>query len=100
MTDDIDEKLGKLLREGAPSERDPLFRIGVLQRRERQRFQRRTHKLIGAAALPAVFAVVGASLGDRLPTVALIAVFCVAFIAAGLSSLRGMLLVVRRLRRN
>ena len=100
MTDEVDETLGRLLREGAPPERDPLFRISVLERRERQRFQRRTHKLLAITVLLAVLGIVGANLGDRLLAVTLISAFCVTLVAASLLSVRGVLLVVHRLRRS
>jgi len=38
---EIDQRLAALLRAGAPPLHDPIFRLRVLERRERQRFQRR-----------------------------------------------------------
>jgi hypothetical protein len=42
MAQDMDERLAKLLLLDAPPARDPLFRLSVLQRRERQRFRQRS----------------------------------------------------------
>jgi hypothetical protein len=41
MTDDLDQRIAHLLNANAPPERDPVFRIQLLARRERKRFQRR-----------------------------------------------------------
>jgi len=41
MTADLDQRIAQLLNANAPPERDPLFRIQLLARRERQRFRRR-----------------------------------------------------------
>jgi hypothetical protein len=38
--DEQDERLTRILLRDAPPERDPLFRLEVLERRERQRFRR------------------------------------------------------------
>jgi hypothetical protein len=47
MTDDEqDDRLARLLLRAAPPEHDPLFRIKVLERRERQRFRRSVLLLI------------------------------------------------------
>ena len=39
MTDEKDERLTQLLQQMAPPARDPLFRVKVLERRERKRFR-------------------------------------------------------------
>ena len=98
MTEGLDEKLGRLPRADAPPERDPLFRIRVLERRERQRFQHRSQMLLAAAVVVAVFPALILTLGTSLIAPGLIAAFCIAVIAAGLFSIRGVLQVVRRLR--
>jgi hypothetical protein len=50
MSDDLDERIAALLNEGAPPKSDPVFRIRVLERRERQRFQRKSFSLATFAA--------------------------------------------------
>lgn len=66
MTDDRDAKLAKLLRANAPDARDPLFRLGVHERRERMRFRRRTALLTLAAIAVVALAVVAAKTSTRL----------------------------------
>ena len=52
MSIDLDERIAALLNESAPPQSDPIFRIQVLERRERQRFRRKSVSLaIAAAAL-------------------------------------------------
>lgn len=100
MTQDYDDVLGRLLRADAPAERDPMFRIRLLERRARQRYQRRSRLLLGvAAALMVVPAAVLALATDRLAA-ALVVGFSVALAAATLVSARGVLQVVRHLRKS
>ena len=47
MRDDDDDQVNHLLRSLAPPERDPLFRIRVLERRERRQFVRHVALLVG-----------------------------------------------------
>jgi len=49
---DNDASLEALLRAGLPPSRDPLFRLAVLERRERQRFRRQlaANLTVGAVA--------------------------------------------------
>ena len=102
MSNQLDERLGQLLRQGAPPERDPMFRIALLERRERQRYQRRQWTVLaGAALLGVLFVILVAlnhTLGDRMWMVLLAAIFCTAAVAASVHSLRGVLQVVRHLR--
>ena len=98
MNQDLDKKLGRWLREDAPPERDPLFRIRVLERRERQRFQHRSQMLLAVAVVLAVFPALILTLGTDLIAPGLIAVFCIAVITASLFSIRSVLQVVRQLR--
>jgi hypothetical protein len=98
MTQDIDERLGQLLREDAPPERDPLFRIRLLERREQRRFRQRSLTLaVGAVALGAFPAVFLGLVGDPLMA-GLVAVFSLAVMTATLFSVRGVLQAVRWLR--
>ena len=38
MTDKVDQRFQDLLRRAGPAERDPAFRLRVLEQRERERF--------------------------------------------------------------
>jgi hypothetical protein len=104
MNENLDEKLGQLLRQDAPPERDPAFRIALLERRERQRYQHRQRMVLACGAMLAVLLAVvftlSRTLGDRMWAVLLIATFCAALAAASLFSVRGVLMVVRHLRGN
>jgi hypothetical protein len=77
----FDERIAALLREGAPPKSDPVFRILLLERRERQRFKRKSMSLaIFAAAL--VASVGGAqSVGASLAEAAAIVLLCVSLAA-------------------
>ena len=78
MAQDMDERLANLLLGDAPAERDPMFRLGVLARRERQRFRRRSAWLF-AAALGCVvfFLTVAATHAASLQAAAALMVSCV-----------------------
>jgi hypothetical protein len=56
---DLDARLDAALREDLPPERDAVFRIGVLVRRERTRFKRRLALAIAVSFLTAGLAAVG-----------------------------------------
>ena len=53
MADD-DARLVELLRGALPPDRDPLFRVDVLARRERQRFRRELAAVLTIGAVSAV----------------------------------------------
>lgn len=100
MTQDSDEELGRLLRADAPAERDPMFRIRLLERRARKRYRRRSHLLLGVTtALMVIPAGVLVLATDRLAA-ALAVTFGIALAAATLVSARGVLQVVRHLRKS
>ena len=61
MKTDSDARITSFLNEKAPPTRDPLFRLKVLERRERQRFQRR----MATIACSAVVLIAIAWLGHR-----------------------------------
>ena len=69
----LDERLAALLKEGAPPKSDPVFGIKVLERRERQRFQRKSISLaiFAAALIASVWGAqgVGASLAEAAAVV-------------------------------
>ncbi|MEO8314917.1 MAG: hypothetical protein ABI645_09000 [Pseudomonadota bacterium] len=55
MTQELDERLSRFLLGDTPPARDPMFRLRVLARRERQRFLRRSVMLFAAALACIVF---------------------------------------------
>jgi peptidoglycan/LPS O-acetylase OafA/YrhL len=104
MSEDLDQKLGRLLRDQAIPERDPVFRIRVLERGERQRYRQRARRMLVLAALAAGVPMVLFAGISRLPTpellqAALITTFLVALIVAALCSFRGLVQAARWLRR-
>src|SRR5262245_44759249 len=62
-----DKQLGQLLQRLAPPERDPLFRIKVLERRERREFRRRVALLFAAGAVAVVAYAIAATVGGTSP---------------------------------
>ncbi|HEV7689492.1 MAG TPA: hypothetical protein VGO52_01655 [Hyphomonadaceae bacterium] len=92
-----DEKLGELLRSDAPSARDAMFRLSVLERRERQRFQRKSVIIAAAAVMLALVLWVGFASTDRVATF-LVAALCIAFAGACVLSVPGVIQLVHRLR--
>lgn len=88
MSNGIDEELGRLLRADAPPERDALFRIQVLERRERHRYRRLAMKrLVVTAALITLPAVL---LVDEPIKAALFVLFGLALSAALVVSFQGL----------
>ena len=77
MSDELDERIAALLNEGAPPKGDPVFRIKVLERRERQRFQRKSISL--AVFVAALLASIGAArgVGANLAEAAAVVLLCV-----------------------
>lgn len=106
---DQDEKLRNLLRADAPPERDPHFRIALLERRTRQLYQRRQRMVLASAIVLAVLGILAlkivSTLGkDLLSTEvlrpALIVLFTLALVVAGMSSARGLWQALRQFRRS
>jgi hypothetical protein len=79
MDDEKDERISQLLLRNAPPDRDPLFRVKVLERRERQRFQRSVRLLLGAVLAIVVALAVGVRMGGGTYEVARIGLFAIAF---------------------
>ena len=102
MTQDLDDKIGQLLREDAPAERDALFRISVLERREQRHYRRKSLILLAGGAFTLILAIAFGLLVDLtvadLLGAGLIVALVLALIAASLFSVRGVLQVVRQLR--
>jgi O-antigen/teichoic acid export membrane protein len=94
MNDSLDERLGRMLREDAPAERDALFRISLIEHRERRRYESRRRVLFTSAVAAALLFVVLMTLWRNLPrggllSTALVAVFATALIVASVVSIRG-----------
>jgi hypothetical protein len=74
MHDEKDERLTQLLLRNAPPSRDPLFRVKVLERRERRRFRRNVVQLVGSVAMLAMILAVSVGLTGETYEAARIAV--------------------------
>jgi hypothetical protein len=103
MNEHLDERLGRMLREDAPAERDALFRIALLERRERRRYESRRRMLFVSAVVVMLLSVVLATLTRNLHRegllgTGLVAVFGVVLIMASVVSIRGARQALRWLR--
>ena len=67
MTHDDDELLRQRLRALAPATRDPLFRIKVLERRERRQFRLRVAFLLGGCVAATAIYVIASRAADGAP---------------------------------
>jgi hypothetical protein len=91
MMQDQDERFAELLREDAPAERDALFRISVLERRERVRFQQRSRVLLVAAVVVAFFFGVAFGIGADLFITTLVGLLIAGLAAAFILSVPGVM---------
>jgi hypothetical protein len=97
MNEREDERLGQALRD-APPERDALFRLSVIERRERQRFQRRSVGLTIASILFLAVVSFGWSAGAGLVVTAASVALGAGLIVACIVSAPGVTEILRRLR--
>ena len=81
MTDPLDKAMAELVRKDAPAERDPLFRVQVLERLERARYRRRLYAALAAAVVFAAIAVIGAEAGGSTREAARVLLVAAALIA-------------------
>ena len=98
---DLETRLDQALKAGAPAARDPMFRIQVMERRERATLQRRLLTACALAFAAAVLAALVLALAqsvldgeERLAAIAVIGVALTALLAAphlgGGAALRGL----------
>lgn len=95
MTHDNDEKLARLLCLHAPAERDPFFRLRVLERRERQRYRQRSMRLAAAVLACVVFFAVVVKTEAGLFNSAVVLVFGVGVLIAGFLCISSMAQLLR-----
>ena len=60
----IDDRITAALQHDAPPPRDPVFRIQLLERRERQRFRRRTQQAVAGGAAVLIVSALTVSAGS------------------------------------
>ena len=93
----VDERITTALRHDAPPPRDPVFRLQVLERRERQRFRRRAlHALAGGAAV-AVVSALTVSAGGEAYTAGSVLLFALVLITGAVVYLPEFGRLIRRL---
>jgi hypothetical protein len=109
MTEDLDDRLGRLLRASSVPQRDALFRIQLLERREWKRYRKQTvAQWVIVLLLMAVPLLLWVAMPDRaaqrlVPQLArdgLVAMFILALLVAAAFSTRGILQAARWLRRS
>jgi hypothetical protein len=93
----IDERITAALQHDAPPPRDPLFRIHVLERAERQRFRRRTQQALAGAAAVVVVSAVTVSAGPETYTAGGVLLFALVLITGAVVVLPEFAKLVRRL---
>jgi hypothetical protein len=75
MNHDDDQQLSRLLQTLAPPAHDPLFRIRLLERRERQQFVRRVTLLVAMGVAAAGVYAISATVGGTDGTVRRVGLF-------------------------
>jgi hypothetical protein len=82
MKTETDERIASLLKAGAPPQRDPAFRLAVLERRERWRFRKQVLSIAFAALLLIAIVLGSYRAGARVAEAASVALLCVALASA------------------
>lgn len=85
MSDEAEKRLADRLTARAPAQRDPMFRVGVLEKRERRAYRRQNLITLGAAAVLGGAALIVTALKPALaaPVAIGVLVLLAAFIAYG-----------------
>lgn len=99
MIDPAESRFADLVRRAAPPERDPLFRLQLLERQETARYRRQSQRTLAAVLAVLVCAAVAASLRPvGFDTLSLLMALGAAFIGYTLfgADLLGRLLNLRR----
>jgi len=96
MSEERDERIVNLLRAGAPPERDPVFRLRVLERREQRQFQRQLFTMLAGLVVILVVSIFATGTGaGSLKATGLLAVG-IAFATAYLAFRGRFLRILRR----
>lgn len=98
MSENRDDRIVEFLRAGAPPERDPMFRLEVLERRERRQLRRRAFTLLAAMLAILAVSISPTRIGGGSGLLAREAVVAGTALAGGYLAFRGQLLqILRRL---
>jgi hypothetical protein len=76
----VDDRIATALRHDAPPLRDPVFRLQVLERRERQEFRRRARQTAAAGAAVALVSALTVTAGDDAYTAGSLLMFALALV--------------------
>jgi hypothetical protein len=92
-----DQRITEALQLDAPPLRDPVFRLQVLERRERQRFRRRALHALAAGAAVAVVSALTMSASGEAYTAGSVLLFALALITGAVVYLPEFGRLIRRL---
>jgi hypothetical protein len=76
----VDERITAALQHDAPPPRDPLFRIQLLERREQQRFRRRSLQTLAGTAAVLVVSALTVSAGSMAYVAGSVLLFALALV--------------------
>jgi hypothetical protein len=93
----FDRRVTTALQQDAPPPRDPVFRLQLLERRERQRFRRRALHALSVATGVAVMSALTVNVGGEAYTAGSVLLFAVVLVAAAVVYLPGLGRLIRRL---
>jgi len=77
-----DERISTALQHNAPPPRDPVFRLQVLERRERQQFRRRALTALASASAMAITSALAVRAGSEAYTAGSVLLFALVLITA------------------
>jgi hypothetical protein len=93
----VDERITAALQHDAAPPRDPVFRLRVLERREQQRFRRRSLHALAAGAAVAVIAALAVSGGAQEYTAGIVLLCALVLTTGGVVYLPEFGRLIRRL---
>lgn len=97
MTSAEDAKLMALMREDAPPAHDPMFRLSVLERRERRQFRRRVALLFAMVSIVVLTVLIAArAVGTPVLESAGISLFGVVLVTLGVAPWRWIGRIIQR----
>lgn len=93
----IDERITSALQHDAPPPRDPLFRIQLLERRERQQFRRRAQQALAGGAAVLIVSALTLRAGAMAYTAGGVLLFALVLVSAAVVYLPEFGRLIRRL---
>jgi len=93
----IDQRITTALQHDAPPPRDPVFRIQLLERRERKRFRHRVQQALAAGAAVLVVSALTVSTGSTAYVAGSVLLFALVLVSAAVVYLPEFGRLIRRL---